>query len=229
VSTSSQATHLPGETRNPVICREQVLDWSAMTPRPLFLLLIACVLAVATACETTPTRPPVVTAPAIVSDLLGPNDVFEVRVLGEEGLSGDFRVGEDGAVIYPVLGRLEVAGKTANDLAQTLSALLADGYLNHPEVAVFVREHNSSKVAVIGQVQAPGRYSYKTGLTIVEVIAEAGGTTDRALLSTITVTRRVEGEERSYEVPFRDITLGRAPDFRLIPGDVVVVAESAIK
>jgi len=198
-----------------------------MTAR-LLLLVFAVLLGVG-GCVQRVAAPPPQATPSVVGDLLGPNDVFEVRVLDEEGLSGDFRVGEDGTIVYPVLGRLPVAGRTANQLAEELTALLADGYLKHPQVAVFVREYNSSKVAVIGQVKAPGRYPYRSDMTIVQAIAEAGGMTDRAVQTTVVVTRREGDDEASYDVPFRDITLGRARDFRLVPGDVIVVAESAVK
>ena len=91
-----------------------------------------------------------------------------------------------------------------------------------------VKEFNSRKVSVIGQVRKPGRYGYHEGMTLVEAIAMAGGTTDSAVLRSIQVTRN-QGDAAVYEVPFRDITQGREPAFPLIPGDIIFVEESPVK
>jgi protein involved in polysaccharide export with SLBB domain len=71
-------------------------------------------------------------------------------------------------------------------------------------------------------------------MTLVQAIADAGGTTDSALLSSMQVTRTLKSTEtrqskKNFVVPFRDITLGRSADFPLLPGDVVVVQESAVR
>ena len=165
----------------------------------------------------------------VSADVLGPTDVFEVRVFPEDKLTGTYRVGSDGSIVYPLLGVVEVAGKTANQLALELQERLSTEFVKDAHVTVFVQEHNSAKVSIIGQVQKPGRYPYRTDLSLIEAVAEAGGPTDRAATAIVVVTRHYGGEEASYEVPFKDITLGRESDFPLLPGDVVVVPESAIR
>ena len=200
---------------------------SAVTLLGAFFLLLMGPLS---GCVTpSAVRTPTATVPDVPRDIVGPTDVFEVRVHLEESLSGTFRVDGNGTISYPLLGELEVAGLTATGISELIRERLADGYLREPHVSVFVQETNSRKITVIGEVKKPGRYVYKDDMTVVDAIAESGGTTDRAALNFVVVTRRTDGRETSFDVPFKDITLGRSDDFSLVPGDVVVVAESAVR
>jgi protein involved in polysaccharide export with SLBB domain len=201
-------------------------------PSSLALLLLAVLL---TACprstpvdsgSTPPPRPDLDS----LREVLGPSDVIEVRVHEEESLSGTFRVDTDGTIVYPLLGQLKIAGATANEVAETVRAGLEGDYLVAPQVSVFVSEYNSRKVAVIGEVNNPGRYPFREGLTLIDALAEAGGTTEHALLNSVRVTRATSGEEeRSFDLPFKDIAQGLAPDFLLVPGDIIYVAESPVR
>jgi len=183
------------------------------------LLLVAC----ATTQAVTPV-PTVASAPTV----LGPEDVFTVQVYQQDSLSGEYRLDSNGDFTYPLVGAVHLAGATPTEAAYLLTERLSDGFLLDPQVSVTVEEFNSRKVSVIGQVRKPGRYGYHEGMTLVEAIAVAGGTTDSAVLRAIQVTRN-RGETERYEVPFRDITQGKAPAFMLAPGDIVFVEESPVK
>ena len=196
------------------------------TVRPVLLLLLAYVVL---ACRPTSTVDYDVPRPDAAPDVLGATDVFEVRVHLEAELSGDFRVDGDGTISYPLLGTLKVAGLSPSGVAALIRDGLADGYLLSPQVSVLVKEQNSRKVSVLGEVTRPGRYAYRDGMTLIEAIAEAGGTSISAVLSGVILTRQVEGKEYSVELPYRDITEGRAPDFSLAPGDIVLVPTSPVK
>ena len=166
--------------------------------------------------------------------VLGPDDSIDIRVYLEESLSSRYEVDSDGRISFPLLGGVEVAGLTPTEVADRIRIGLLDGFLRDPQVTVQVVEFNSRQVSVIGEVKQPGRYPYRDGMTLVEAIADAGGTTDSALLSSMQVTRTVPADQsrvakRNFDVPFKDITLGRAEDFPLLPGDVVVVQESAVR
>jgi len=165
----------------------------------------------------------------MLREVLGPGDVFEVRVFEEESLTDSYRVEADGHFVYPLLGRIEVTGRTATELAEFIRGGLADGFMVAPQVTVFVEEFNSRKVSVLGEVRNPGRYTYRPGMTLVEAIAEAGGTTESSVVATMRVTRRRDEGEISMEIPFKEITQGQVKDFPLSPGDIVFVAESAVK
>jgi len=166
--------------------------------------------------------------------VLGPDDAVDIRVYLEESLSSRYEVDSDGKISFPLLGGVQVAGLTPTEVAERIRTGLLDGFLRDPQVTVHVVEFNSRQVSVIGEVTKPGRYPYRDGMTLVEAIADAGGTTDSALLSSIQVTRSADAGEstvskRNFDVPFKDITLGRSADFALLPVDVVVVQESAVR
>ncbi|MBI5516395.1 MAG: polysaccharide export protein [Deltaproteobacteria bacterium] len=167
---------------------------------------------------------------------LGPNDVFVIRVFGEDNLSGEFRVGPDGYFEYPHLNRVDVSRLQASELAELIrrrlgppSAENPEGMdvLRRPSVNVTVREANSRRISVFGQVQHPGVFPHTQCLTLTQAISLAGGFTALAEKNQVRVTRRDrEGRPRTYVLRVEDIAEGRAQDFDLEPGDVVFVAES---
>ena len=163
--------------------------------------------------------------------VLGIDDVIEVRVYLEPSLTGEYTVDSDGNIAFPLLGTVKVLGLAPGQVGTTLTARLREGYLNDPQVSISVLEFNSRQISVLGEVKSPGRYLYREGMTLIQAIAEAGGTTREAVLSSMQVTRTqlASTQQTRYEVPFRDITLGRQSDFALLPGDVIVVQESAVK
>jgi protein involved in polysaccharide export with SLBB domain len=193
------------------------------------VLLLCLILVIALGCRPTSTVNYDVPRPDTAADVIGPTDVFEVRVHLEEELSGEFRVDGDGTIGYPLLGTLKVDGLSPAGVSGVIRDGLADGYLLDPQVTVLLKEQNSRKVSMLGEVTRPGRYAYRDGMTLVEAIAEAGGTTVSAVLVAVILTRHVKGEEYSVELPYRDITEGRAPDFSLAPGDIVLVPTSPVK
>ncbi|MCA9538062.1 MAG: polysaccharide biosynthesis/export family protein [Myxococcales bacterium] len=160
------------------------------------------------------------------SAALGPADVVEVRVYQERELSGLYRVGADGGFDFPLVGRIEAADRTPSQLAGLLTDRLKDGYLRDPQVSVFVKEFNSKKIFVLGEVSKPGTFIYEDRMTIVQAITLAGGLKTLAARNRLVLTRRMNGEERKFVVPFEDISLGRAANVLLQPGDIVFVPES---
>jgi polysaccharide export outer membrane protein len=94
-------------------------------------------------------------------------------------------------------------------------------------VSVTVREANSRRISVFGQVQHPGVFPHTQCLTLTQAIALAGGFTALAEKNQVRVTRLdVGGRRRTFVLRVEDIAEGRAQDFDLEPGDVIFVAES---
>jgi protein involved in polysaccharide export with SLBB domain len=89
-----------------------------------------------------------------------------------------------------------------------------------------VREYNSKKVFVFGEVQKPGTFPFEGDMSIVQVITLAGGFTKQAARNNTNVTRIVDGQEQKIRVPVEDIGVGRERNFLLRPGDIVFVPES---
>jgi protein involved in polysaccharide export with SLBB domain len=194
--------------------------------------LVVATLVVATACAhggdtggvpaaMAPTAPEVA-----VASSLGPGDVFEVRVFQEPELSGIFQVGPQGDIIFPLCRRVVVLGLDPNGAAEKIRSCLAEGFMRNPQVSVLVKEYNSKKVFVFGEVQKPGTFPFEDGMSIVQAITLAGGFNRNAAQNSTSVTRRVNGQEVKVKVNVQDIALGKAPNVTLEPGDIVFVPES---
>jgi protein involved in polysaccharide export with SLBB domain len=196
------------------------------------VLLLALLAWVATACRSVEPMPalPLPTAaeaqatPAS-TNTLGPGDLVEVRVFQEPDHSGIWRVSPEGTVDYPLCGKVALAGKTSSTAADTLRECLSR-YLRRPNVSVLIREYNSKKIFVFGEVQKPGTFPYEGEMSIIQAITLAGGFTRTAAQNSTNVTRIVEGQERKIRVPVEDIGVGRQKNFLLQPGDIVFVPES---
>ncbi|MFL5319063.1 MAG: polysaccharide biosynthesis/export family protein [Myxococcaceae bacterium] len=157
---------------------------------------------------------------------LGPGDLVEIRVFQEPDLTGVWRVSPEGVIDYPLCGKVTLQGKTSSSAADSLQSCLAKGFLKHPSVAVVVREYNSKKIFVIGEVQKPGTFPYEDNMSIIQAVTLAGGFTKLAAKNNTTVTRVIEGREQKIRVPVDDIGVGREKNFVLLPGDIVFVPES---
>jgi polysaccharide export outer membrane protein len=193
--------------------------------RSTLLLALAATLAVA-GCTRRSTLPPAPPPDVMGTTTLGPGDVIEVRVYREQDISGMYQVGSEGDVVFPLCHRVVVAGVTPNGAADKFRECLAAGFIRDPQVTVVVKEYNSKKVFVFGEVQKPGALTYQDGMSIVQAVTVAGGFNRVAAQNATSVTRRVKGQEVRIKVPVQDIALGKAPNFILEPGDIVFVPES---
>ena len=159
---------------------------------------------------------------------LGSGDVFEIRVYNEQELSGAYRVSPEGSIDFPLVGDIHVVGLTPNQIAARVRDKLKSGSIRSPHVTVYVREYNSKKVFVLGQVQKPGTFSFQENMSVVQVITMAGGFTDKALKNGTIVTRNINGTEKRIPVPVERISGGFARNFQLVPGDIIFVPESIL-
>jgi polysaccharide export outer membrane protein len=187
-------------------------------------LALACVL-LACAGSKRDVAPPVQALAVIPEEKLGVDDVFEVRVLGEPDLSGTFRVMGDGTVDYFYAGRIDVIGKRPGEIQELITQKLKDGVLRNPQVTLMVKEWNSRKINVLGQVQKPGPVAYFPNMTIVDAISAAGGFTPIAAKNSVTLRREINGQVQRKSYPVGDITDGRYPNVVLLPGDSLFVEE----
>jgi len=196
--------------------------------RGLFSAFLGICFAVGIGCRSGQSdRNAAVTADVVIApgEALGIDDVFDVRVFGEESLSGSYRVADDGSVDYPFAGRISVVGKSSGEVQRLLTERLSDGFLKNPQVSVMVKEWNSRKVSVLGQVQNPGAVVYFPSMTIVDAIASAGGFTGIAAPNKVTLRREVDGKVHSTIYPVADISEGKRANVSMVPGDVLVVEE----
>ncbi|MEK7704685.1 MAG: polysaccharide biosynthesis/export family protein, partial [Myxococcota bacterium] len=141
---------------------------------PVRLTALLWLMAAAGSCAHAANEIPRDEAALAPPTALGPGDVFEVRVFGEQDLTGVHRVGSDGTINFPLVGRVEVAGHTASEVSAILSQRLGD-FVRQPHVSLFVKEFNSQKVYVLGQVNRPGTFPYEDGMNIIQAVTLAGG------------------------------------------------------
>ncbi|WP_158791825.1 polysaccharide biosynthesis/export family protein [Granulicella sp. L60] len=154
---------------------------------------------------------------------LGVADVIHVNVWKNADLSQTVTVGPDGFVSLPLLGDVHVAGMTANQLAQSLSSRLTT-YVVSAQVTVSVVEIRSRQVYVMGQVGKPGGYPLIAPITILQLIAQAGGLNTFANRKRIFVIRGTKGEIQRLKFNYVNALQGDTrQNISLQPGDTVVV------
>jgi len=117
--------------------------------------------------------PPPAAAPAGEYEV-GPGDVLEVNVFGNDDLSRIPTVQTNGAISLPLLGEVQVAGLTVGEVQRKITNLLAKDYLVNPQVEVKVREYQSQFVSVVGEVNSPGRKPIRGRMRLIDVLIEAG-------------------------------------------------------
>ena len=154
---------------------------------------------------------------------IGPDDLLDIAVWNNTAVSRTVPVRPDGKISLPLIDDVQAAGLTPMQLKEVLTKKLSK-YMASPEVAVIVREVHSFTVSVMGEVRKAGRYELKNRATVFDAIALAGGFTEFASRSSVTILRH-DGTKLT-RIPF-DYKKGVAADGRqeillLRPGDVVV-------
>jgi polysaccharide export outer membrane protein len=127
---------------------------------------------------------------------IGPADVLQITVWRNEPLSREVPVRPDGKISLPLLNDVQAAGLTAIELRDEIAKGLKE-YVTAPAVTVTVKEINSLKVNVLGQVQKPGVLEVKRRVSVLEAVALAGGLTP-------------------FAAPNRMVVLRKGPDGRLV-------------
>jgi polysaccharide biosynthesis/export protein len=109
---------------------------------------------------------------------LGPGDSVTVEVYGQPDMTTTVYVGDDGTISLPLVGAVPVSGLSPVDAGKrTEQALKTGGFLNDPHVTISVVQSRSQRVAVLGEVHTPGRYTIDPNATILDLLAQAGGAT----------------------------------------------------
>lgn len=161
---------------------------------------------------------------------LSANDLLDFRVFQEPELDGVIRVSGDGTAIFPLIGAVNVVGKTVTAATEEIKARYRDGYLVYPQVSLTVRTYAQKLFTVLGQVQKPGSYDMKGSdeITLLQAIGMAGGYTKIANPGRVTVKRQQEGgSERVIKLDAKRMARGDdSASFYIKPGDVITVAES---
>lgn len=156
---------------------------------------------------------------ATVSDpeyVLGADDKVHITVFGEDHLTGDYSVTSGGVISFPLIGNVPAAGRNLSAVQEEIRARLASGYLRDPKVALEVATFRS--LYVLGEVNKPGEYPFRTNLTLEQAVATAGGFTYRASKKKIYLRHAGEQTKTRVGVDGESVVMLR-------PGDTVSVGE----
>jgi polysaccharide biosynthesis/export protein len=190
------------------------------------------VLAAASLQAQSPTRGASTTAGATAvpaaappSDyVIGPEDVLAVVYWREKDLSAEVTVRSDGKISLPLLNDVEAAGLTPTELRDRLTAA-SQRFVADPNVTVVVRQMNSRKVFITGEVAKPGTYPLSGPTTVLQLIALAGGLREYADAKNISILRAEKGRSVSFRFNYKDVASRKnlGQNIELKPGDTVVV------
>jgi polysaccharide export outer membrane protein len=157
------------------------------------------------------------------SYVIGPEDILEIHVWKEEGLSRTLPVRMDGNISLPLIHQIRAAGLTPLQLEDVIAEKLK-GFYENPVVSVIVMETNSFKVSVSGEVRMPGVYKLRSETTILQIIPMAGGFTEWAKKTKILVIRNENGKETRVTVNYKKAVKGDAgSNLVLKSGDTIIV------
>jgi polysaccharide biosynthesis/export protein len=157
---------------------------------------------------------------------VGPRDLLEIKIFEDEQLNGSRRVAEDGTIDFPPLGEVQVAGRTANEVAQLLKEKLEARYMQRASVAVQVAEFRSRPISVIGAVKQPGNLSFSGRWTLLEAITAAGGLTETHGNLVYVLRRSANGLSDQVAINLEDLLVRADPkaNIPIFANDLINVA-----
>jgi polysaccharide biosynthesis/export protein len=206
-------------------------------------LRTACLLAVSLAAGSaaraqTPAAPvapapasPAAQSPALPAGVvppagyvIGPDDVLSIVFWKEKDMTADVTVRPDGVISLSLINEVPAAGLTPEQLRVAITER-AGKFVTDPTVTVVVKQINSRKVFITGQVPKPGPYPLMAPTSVLQLIATAGGVAEYADSENVTVVRTENGKETSIRVNYKDIMRGKnlQQNIQLKPGDTIVV------
>lgn len=182
-------------------------------------VIMAGVLTMASQGCATSSAPPLGAAEAqqgLRAYRLGAGDRLRVTVYNEPNLSGEYAVSSAGEIAFPLIGMVGADGRTVNEVTQTLTARIGEGYMTDPRVSVEVL--NYRPYYILGEVQKPGEYPYVAGMTIEQAVAAAGGFSYRANAARVNLRRTPDPAEKSVQLYSQQAVA-------VMPGDTIRVLE----
>jgi polysaccharide export outer membrane protein len=157
--------------------------------------------------------------------VIGTEDVVGVLVWRENDMSVEnVAVRPDGMITLPLVNDMPAAGLTPEQLRERVTAAVAK-FVADPSVTIVVKQINSRKVFITGQVSKPGEYKLMAPTSVLQLIATAGGVAEYADVKNIHIVRTENGRQVSLRFNYEDVSRGKnlAQNIELKPGDVITV------
>lgn len=171
---------------------------------------------------TAPQTPP---GPASKDYVIGVEDGLSIFVWREPDLSvKETTVRPDGKITIPLINDIQAAGLTADQLQQQITEKLKD-FIASPSVTVVITKIVSQKVSIVGEVNSPGVYPLGAPMTVLELLARAGGFREYAKKKNITIVRQEGGRTLRFKFNYKDVSEGKnlQQNITLKSGDIVIV------
>jgi polysaccharide export outer membrane protein len=161
--------------------------------------------------------------------LLGAGDLIEVSIFEAEELNTTARVSARGFITLPLLEEVKVKGLTAHLAEAFIENLYKEKYIKDPHVSIFVKEHFSQRITIVGQVKNPGTYDYMGRQRLLDVLALAGGLTEKAG-PFVQIRRHADAKNQKsmYMVDLEKLIKEGSTELNLTinGGDVIFVSEA---
>jgi polysaccharide biosynthesis/export protein len=174
----------------------------------------------------TAIKPPAMPAGVVppAGYVIGPADVLSIVFWKEKDISADVTVRPDGVISLSLINEVPAAGLTPEQLRVAITER-AGQFVTDPTVTVVVKEINSRKVFIVGQVAKPGPYPLMAPTSVLQLIALSGGVAEYADSENVTVVRTDNGKETPIRVNYKEIMRGKKleQNIQLKPGDTVIV------
>ncbi len=156
--------------------------------------------------------------------VLGTDDVLTIVFWRDKDMSAEVVVRPDGRITLPLVNDVQAAGLTPEQLRERVTAEAAK-YIEDPSVTVVVKQINSLRVYITGQVAKPGVYPLTAPTTVLQLISLAGGLHEFAKSKDIVITRTEGGTQQLLRFNYRDVLKGKnlKQNVELKPGDTVLV------
>ncbi|NUR56061.1 MAG: hypothetical protein HOQ29_16570 [Acidobacteria bacterium] len=156
--------------------------------------------------------------------VIGPEDVLTILFWRDKDMSGDVVVRPDGKISTPLLNDVQAAGLSPDELRVRINEE-ASRYIEDPNATVVVKQINSRKVFITGEVEKPGAYVLTGPMTVLQLIANAGGFKEYAKRGDIVIMRTESGRQIQLKFDYSAVVAGRKlqQNVELKPGDTVVV------
>ena len=161
-------------------------------------------------------------APADPNYVIGAQDVLDISVWKEEQLTKTVPVRPDGKISMPLLNDVQAAGLTPTQLANQITESLKK-FVTDPQVTVIVREINSQRVYLLGEVARAGAYPLLPNMTVLQALSSAGGFTQFANLKKIYVLRVENGKQEKFPFNYKHALESPDQNILLKAGDTIVV------
>ena len=160
---------------------------------------------------------------------VGSQDLLEISVFGVSDLTHQARVNSNGMINLPLIGGVMAGGKTVPELETELAGRYADGYLQNPQVTVFVKEYTSQRVTLEGALKKPGIYPLTGKTSLLQAIAMAEGTDEFADLEGVVLFRHINGQRMAAAYDLTKVRRGALADPQVYGDDVIVIERSGSK